>query len=78
MDLFGKIVDLFLQKCGLLLQNREYFKQNYGFLNKIVDLLFREGGSSAPREPPGYRPAINACMASNEIIFILIQSCMHI
>ena len=24
--------------------------------NKIVDLLFREGGSSAPREPPGYRP----------------------
>ena len=43
MDLFYKIEDI--SKLWLLNKIVDLF-------NKIVDLLFREGGSSAPREPP--------------------------
>ena len=71
MDLFGKVVDLFTP----FLQNRGYFQQNYGFLNKIVDLfnkivdfLFRKRGSSAPREPPGYGPAI-VCLGNHLLVY---------
>ena len=53
MDLFYKSVDLFYE-----------IRQNYGFLNKmvdlfnkIVDLLFREGVLQHLENPLGYGPA---------------------
>ena len=43
MDLFDKNVDRFYKIQDIF---------NKIMVNKIVDLLFREGGSLAPREPP--------------------------
>ena len=35
----------------------DLIRSTFIIFNKIVDLLFREGGSSAPKEPPlGYGP----------------------
>ena len=39
-------------------------------VEKSVDLLFREGGSSAPREPPGYGPAIILLLATAGILAV--------
>ena len=66
MDLFGKIVDLFYKSVDFFYKIEDIFnKISYGFLNKIVDLLFREGGSSAPREPPWLR----ACIINTHQLF---------
>ena len=54
----NKIVDFYLQNSGpfqpKLSKKSGPFYHNCGPFCKIVDLLFEKGGSSEPREPPGY------------------------
>ena len=56
MHLLNKIEDIFSKNYG------HFLSKIVDLFNKLMDLLFRKGGSSAPREPPSYGPVKSAIL----------------